>query len=735
MDPIATPVAAPAGISRRRLLATAAGAAGGLAVAVVVPLAAAGPAEAAVLRTAVGAWIVVGTDESITLRVPVTEMGQGIMTGLAQVMADELRVEWSRIRVVHAPVDAVHGGANASPWGRFTGGSLSMRLFAPGLQQAAADARERLIAAAAAAGLQGTLSAVDGRVTNGSASRTYGELAAAAATLKLPGRAPLNRYPKRYVGRSMPRVDLEAKVRGATVFGIDVFLPGMVFAAVRHCPTIGGTVANIGSPPAGTIAVVPVGTRAGEPANGIAAVAATTWDAMRAVNRVPVNWSLPADAAAHDSAAIAARARWLLDHGTPIVGEQAGDAAARAAGLAAPNVAVDATYSLPYLAHAPLEPLNCTVHFTPAGATTPPSCLVWAPTQAPDAVLATARSLCPAGTVVKVTNAFLGCGFGRKFEQDFIREAVQIALAVPGRPVKLTWPREQDMAYDQFRPMALSRIRAAASPASGRITAWTHRVVTPSIAFQRGAPAGTLDRSAVEGAIELPYALGPNLVEYVRHDAAIPVGYWRSVGFSINTFAVECAIDELAAALGRDPIQFRLDNLADPRMAEVLLALRTLSGWGSAPPAGRARGVAIAHGFGSWVAQAAEVSLNAATGALRVHQVWTAIDVGTAVNPDAIRGQVEGAVAQALSAALWGQQTFADGVPQARNYNRYRLLRLSEMPVIAVKVLQGGGVGGVGEPGVPCVAPAVANAHARLVGAAARRRALPFFPGATLGEL
>lgn len=565
--------AAPRGVTRRQMLVrTAAG--GGLMVGFALPRVGEALAQTSAPRVRLATWVVIGSDESVTLQIPATEMGQGIMTGLAQVMADELRVAWNRIRVVHAPVDAAHGGTNAGPWGRFTGGSLSTRLFAPGIRQASANAREMLIAAARAQGLAGTLRAEDGFVTDGTKSLSYGALAAAAAKIVLPGNAAVNAYSRTYVGKSMRRVDIPSKVDGSARFGIDTFLPGMVFAAVKHCPTVGGTVGNIGSKPAGALAVVPVGTRPGQRANGVAAVAATTWDAMRAARSVPVNWSLPVDAASNDSAAIDARAHELMIHAAPVVAEQSGSTAALGQGLAAPNRSIDATYSLPYLAHAAMEPLNCTVRYTPGS---PGSCEVWAPTQAPDLVAATARSLCPAGTAVKVTNTLVGGGFGRKFEQAFVHEAVQVALAVPGRPVKLTWPREEDFAYDQFRPMALSRIRAGVSPSTGRIAAWSHRIVTPSISAQRGADPGALDRSAVDGAVDLPYATGATLVEYVRHDATVPVGYWRSVGMSINTFAVESAIDELAASIGADPIEFRLANIDDPRMAEVLTALRSLS--------------------------------------------------------------------------------------------------------------------------------------------------------------
>jgi isoquinoline 1-oxidoreductase beta subunit len=260
--------------------------------------------------------------------------------------------------------------------------------------------------------------------------------------------------------------------------------------------------------------------------------------------------------------------------------------------------------------------------------------------------------------------------------------------------------------------------------------------VTPSISVQRGGNPNALDGSAVDGAIDLPYALNPVLVEYVRHDTTIPVGYWRSVGMSINTFAVESAMDELAAAIGWDPIQFRLNNLSDTRMTNVLTKLKALANWGTPAGSGRAQGVAIAAGFGSYVGQVAEISVNATSGAVTVHRISAVIDCGLAVNPDAIKAQIEGAVAQAVSATLYAQQTFVNGVPQVRNYSQYRLLRLRDMPQVDVQIIANGdATGGVGEPGVPCVAPAIANAHARLLGQAARKRALPFFPGSAGGGL
>lgn len=718
------------GLTRRDLLVRAA-AGGGFMIGAGVLGSPAAQAQA-VSETELTAWITIGSDESVLVLIPVTEMGQGTSTGLAQIVADELRVDWSHIDVEHAPVDPAHGGTNASPWGRFTGGSLGIRLFSPGLQQAAAKARQMLVMAAAARwGIPPEqCTAQAGRVSSALGQLSYGALASSAATMD-PGQVPLNQYPRTVVGTSKARLDIPDKVTGAAQFGIDVFFPGMLFAAVKHCPTVGGTVASVGSRPAGALAVVEVGATGTRAATGVAVIGVTTWDAMRAVKALAVQWQLPPDAASNDTAAINSRAAWLMANATPVVAEAANAGQLVTQLNASGSASVHATYQLPYLAHAALEPLNCTVYFDPARA----RCQVWAPTQAPDMVMQTARALCPAGVQIEVTNTLLGGGFGRKFEQDFVREALQVALAYPGFPIKLTWSREQDFAYDQFRPMALSRIDASASLASGRITAWSNRIVTPSIAAQRGADPAAVDHSAVEGAVNMPYLIDTRQIEYVRHDATIPVGYWRSVGLSLNTFAVECAMDELATALRIDPIQFRLNHLPDGRLKTVLLALRTLSGWAAPAASGRARGVAIAEGFGSYVGQVAEISVNSSSGAVTVHRVSTVIDCGTAVNPNAIQAQMEGAVAMAMSATLWAQQTFVKGVPQVTNYNRYPMVKLQNMPQVDVQIISGGGLGGVGEPGVPCVAPAIANAYAALRGAASRKRSLPFFPGSTMGGL
>jgi isoquinoline 1-oxidoreductase beta subunit len=668
---------------------------------------------------AVGAYVRIGADETVTVLIGSSEMGQGIMTGLSQLVADELVVPWSRVRAEHAPAAAAY--ANPLFRMQLTGGSTTMRGWYLPLRKAAAAAREMLLAAGAAA-LGKPVSACT--VANGKVwvigttrSVTYGQVAAAAGRLTPPTDPALRPAAKlQYIGRRMKRLDVPAKVTGKAVYGIDVRLPGMVYAAVKHAPQLGGKLAAVPARPAGSIAVVGLG-------NAVAVVSTDTWKAQRFLQEMPIRWTAPPVPADVDSAAIAAKAAALLASGPAVNAETVGNAAA---GYAAASKRIDATYSLPYLAHACMEPLNCTARVTPD------LCEIWAPTQGQGLAVFTAQAVTglPADKIV-VHTTFLGGGLGRKFEQDFIRQAVTVAKAV-GKPVKLTWFRGEDFANDQYRPMALVRVRAGVN-AAGDVTGWMVRSTSPSIAAQRRPNFTGVDASAVEGSVELGYAFKARRTDWVRHPAAVPVGYWRSVGHSINAFAVESAIDELAAAAGQNPLAFRRKLLAgDPRGLAVLDAAAALGAFSSSPPAGRARGIAYHESFGSRVATVLEVSAPA-TGGIRVHKAAVAIDCGTVVNPEQVEAQMESAVVHGLTAALWSEMTFVAGRVLQRNFHAYKMLRMAEMPVVSVKVIAGGDpLGGVGEPGVPPVAPALANAYARLTGR--RVRTLPFFPGTFGGE-
>ncbi len=699
-------------VDRRQVLTSA----GGLLLAFALPLT---PrvAEAAAGDIAVTAWIRVGTDERITILVGSSDMGQGVLTSLPQIVAEELMVDWDQVRSEHAPA----GAAYVNPVTRIqlTGGSMSVRGYYAALRTAGAAAREMLIAAGARSfGVNAdACEARGGKVFLKGTTRflTYGQLAPLASTLPVPTNPPL--VPEgsfRLIGKPVPRLDLPSKVDGSAIFGIDVRVPGMVYGAIKHSPKFGGVVSGKPTRPAGAIVVVPLG-------NAVAVVADNTWKAFRLASKLSVKWTIPASAASLDSKVIAGQAQSLQASGVPLIAEKVGDAGGALAGA---TRVVDATYDLPYLAHACMEPLNCTVRMDATG------CEIWAPTQAPGMAVATAAAITGLDpSKIQVHTTFLGGGLGRKFEQDFIAQAVTVAKAV-GRPVKLTWPREQDFTNDQYRPMALSRVRAGVD-ATGNVVGWMNRIVSPSILGQRRwlAP-GAVDSQAVDGAIRIPYLLGDRLVEYVPHPAGIPVGFWRSVGHSINTFVVESMVDELAFAAGIDPLTFRRRLLAaDPRSMNVLDAAAALANWDTPPPAGRARGIAIGWGFGSIVAQVAEISQPVA-GTMRVHKIACAVDCGRVINPDTVQAQMEGGIAHGLAAALWGRMTFTAGAAVQRNFNTYRMLRMREMPVVKVQVIESGGpIGGIGEPGVPPVAPALANALFRLNGQ--RIRTMPFFPNAS----
>jgi isoquinoline 1-oxidoreductase beta subunit len=656
-------------------------------------------------------------------------------------------VDWSQIHVAQWGVDPVVS--------YMTGGSSAVSGRYATLRNAGAAARELLIAGAMT--FTGdtnrhhyTAASAVVRHTPSGASWTYGALAERAATQTVPADLRLTDPTGfRLIGRRVARVDIPSKVDGSAKYGIDIWFPDMVFAAVKHCPTLGGTLASLPAKPASALAVVPLAAsdsrgkvRAGT-TNAVAVVATNTWLAMKLARSLNVGWTLPASTSDVDSAQILAQAQALMASGPALVAEPAppaGYTPATYAPVIEPQVAamlgapaVDATYTLPYLAHLPMEVPNCTVRIDYA-AGAPQGCEIWAPTQAASLVVPLAASLVgvPASQVT-VHTTFLGGGLGRKFELDYVSQAIQVAKQVKA-PVKLTWERPEDLGHDQYRPFAQVNVKAALD--TGRmIKAWSYRNVSQSILAQRGwLPPGAVDSQAVEGAVRLHYNVGAHVVEWVPLPAAIPVGFWRSVGASINAFAVESAIDELALAAGIDPFTFRYSHLTDDRARAVLWAADMMTSWRNALPAGHAWGVALAESFGTVVCEVAEVSQPTA-GSLKVHRVACVVDCGTAINPDSVEAQMQGGIVHALNAALWGQSTFTAGRAAQQNFNTYRVMRLSEMPQVTVQVMPSTNPpSGVGEPGVPPLAPALANAYARLPGGA-RVRTLPFFPGTRMGGL
>lgn len=701
-------------------------------------------------------FLTVASDNTVTLSIGASEMGQGSYSGLAQILSEELMADYARILTVQAP-PALTSPAPVGTAINTVGSSVTRTNFWK-VRDAGAAAREMLVQAAM--NRQGDLTRANYTVTNGvithtsGRSYTYGDVAVDASQLPVPVGAPL--VPEgqfKVIGRTMPRLDIPSKVDGSAVYGIDVRVPNMVYAVIKHCPTIGGTLATQPGTPSGMLAVVPTQVVAGTGRgaeqvgniNAVAVVGRDTWTTWQAAKRLSVSWTLPSNASTLNDANFDAQATALLTGGTPYVAGAAnppgtvytveGNRAATETAIAgSAKPPLDVTYSLPYVAHACMEVLNCTVDYVAND-----HCTIWAPTQSAKQLLtmATAITGLPADRIT-VNTTYLGGGLGRKAELDFVSQAIQVAMRI-GRPVKLMWPREEDFTHDQYRPMAKIRVQGGLTSGNG-VTGVAYRNVSPSILGQRGAVLlAPGDSQGIEGARDLPYNFGTRVTEWVAHPSPVPVGFWRSVGASLNTFAVESFIDELANQAKVDPYQFRRGLLTDSRWLAVLDAVAQLSGWGGAVPSGRFRGIAIGSAFGSIVAQVVEVS-SVTSLSLKVNRVWIALDCYVGVNPGQIEAQLTGGMVHGMNAALWGRQKFVNGVAQNKNFSANRMMRPSEMPTVAVTVIPNPAIldrrtaiGGVGELGVPTFAPALANAVFKATGQ--RVRSLPFFPTATMGGL
>ena len=698
-------------VSRRDFVKLSAGA--GLWVAFGGGKALAAPAAEAGLSPSV--WLHVGTDGVVTVYLAKSEMGQGSYTGMAVLVAEELEADWKRVRVVQADADARFGTMS-------TGGSSSVRRSYEPLRKAGAAAREMLVAAAAKrwAVAVSTCTAAEGAVHHAASGRRlgYGALAAAAAHEPVPADPALKAASAfRLIGRRVPRLDTPDKVRGRARFGIDVRVPGLLHAVVARPPVNGGAVkgydraAALRVPGVRLVAEVP---------SGVAVVAETTWAALRGREALAATYE-PGPNGSLDSAALSRLlAEATLDPEPP---RREGDVEQALAGAAR---RVEAIYELPLLAHATMEPMNCTADVRGGMAE------VWAPTQAPTwARSAVAEALGLPEEKVTLHVTFLGGGFGRRSMRDFPAEAALVSRAA-GAPVQVTWTREDDIRHDFYRPAGRNELRGGLDGA-GRLVAWHHLVRTPSIGQQlfgaarrsRGHP------DVVEGAADVPYTAGAVRVDCAIPEVGVKLGWWRSVYSSQNAFAEESFVDELAAAAGQDPVAFRLAHLPPGnRLRGALQLAAERAGWGRAVPAGRARGVACHSSFGSHVAEVAEVSLDGKR--IRVHRVVCAVDCGVAVNPDSVEAQIEGAVVYGLSAALRGEITLAGGAVVQGNFDDYEPLRMSEMPEVAVHLVQSAEApGGIGEPGLPPIAPAVANALFTLTGERLRR--LPLRPSARAG--
>jgi isoquinoline 1-oxidoreductase beta subunit len=706
---------------RREFLKAAALTTAGLVVAFYVPAgrryahAAENPASAPPLPQA-NAFLRIAPDDTVTVLLAHSEMGQGIWTSLPMLIAEELDADWNRFRVEHAPAAPVYANPVFGMQG--TGGSTSILSEFDRYRQVGAVARVLLVQAAAQRlGVSPSACRTEnGVVIAGDRRLRYGELALDAARLPMPETVAL-REPKdwKLIGRPTRRLDTPEKINGQAVFGLDVRFDGLLTAVVARCPTFGGKLRSFDDSAA---RAVPGVRKIVQVPSGVAVVADHFWAARQGREALRIDWDLGPGATLDTGVMLAEFRRLAGSAGKLAAG--AGDAPAV---LGAAQKTIDAEYVLPFLAHATMEPLNCAVRIGDG------LCEIWTGTQ-----FQTIDQMAAAGITglkpeqVKIHTTFLGGGFGRRATptSDWVREAVHVAKAA-GAPVKTVWTREDDMRGGYYRPMVLHRVRAAIG-SDGLPAAWDHTVVSQSV--NAGTPFESeikngIDPASVEGAADSPYlkAIANHRVQLHDYQAPIPVLWWRSVGHSHTAFVMESMVDELARAAGADPVDYRRRLLAkQPRLVGALDLAAAKAGWGSPLPAGRARGIALHQSFGSHVAQVAEVSVEG--GNIRVHRVVCAIDCGIAVNPATIEAQMESGIAFGLGATLASAITFKDGRVQQSNFDDYKVLRLPDMPKVEVHIVPSRErPGGVGEPGTPPIAPAVANAVAALTGQ--RLRELP----------
>ncbi len=626
-------------------------------------------------------------------------------------LAEELEVDLDAVRFEFAPADPAY--YNPALGLQVTGGSTSIRVGWEPLRKAGAAARAMLIAAAAERwGVPvGECRAENASVIHTASDRRagYGELAEAAAQQPVPEDVALKDPADfRLLGKRRRRLDTPYKVDGTAIFGIDVKRPGLLTATVARCPVYGGTVASYDDAAA---RAVPGVKDVVQISSGVAVVADNYWAALEGKRALKIEWD-EGEWAGQSSERISAHFQELAAE-PGVVARNDGDAEAA---LAQANRRLEAVYELPYLAHATMEPMNCTADVRADG------CDVWAPTQFQTGTRQRASEITGlAPEQVQVHTTYLGGGFGRRAETDFVDEAVETSKAV-GAPVKVVWSREDDTRHDFYRP-ASHHVLQGALDARGRPLAWTHRLVVPSIML-RWFPAmvqNGLDGEAVEGAVGLPYAIPNVYVDYHHAEVGVPVGFWRSVGHTHNAYVIECFMDELARAAGADPFEYRRRLLGGaPRHRRVLELAAEKAGWGGRLPSGRARGIAVHESFGSFVAQVAEVSI--ADGRPRVHRVVAAVDCGPTVNPGIIEAQIESAICYGLTAALYGAVDIEDGRAQQSNFHNYRMVRIDEMPAVEVHIVPStDSQGGIGEVGTPPIAPAVVNALHALRGQPIRR--------------
>jgi isoquinoline 1-oxidoreductase beta subunit len=709
---------------------------------------------------ALNGWIKIAKDGSVVLAMHRSEMGQGIHNALSMLVAEELDVPLSQIRLEQAGHDSIYGNVamfvgtlpfhplqsegvdkpfvvHGGEWivGKVarelgvnaTGGSSSVKDAWSHLRLAAATAKASLLLAAASQWKVplNEIKVKEGLLTHASGkSANYGEFAKAAAGQTPQNVAPKDRKDWTLIGKPSKRADVPSKTNGTAIFGMDVRLPNMLFASVVQVPQMGGTMVNFDAKEAlampGVVKCVELASKAGS-APGFAVVAKSTWHAKQAADKVKAQWAQRAEGAI-DTQGIEAQLieKLKTEKGYAFHDQGNADKAESSAARI-----IQAQYKAPYLAHATMEPMNCTAQFKGG------LLEIWAPTQVPGLARAAAAKVADVSEdKVKLNVTLLGGGFGRRLEADVVAQATQIAMALDGAPVQLVWTREEDMTHDFYRPMHVAQLSAAIN-AKGEVESlriksagdaisprWMSRVL-PALSGPIDAP----DKTTAEGLFDLPYGFANQHMAHVSTRMGVPIGFWRSVGHSHNAFFSESFIDELAFETKQDPVAFRLTLLTQtPRYAAVLKMAADKAKWGATLPSGHAHGVALHRSFGSIVAQVAEVSMK--EGVLRVHRVVCAIDCGTVVNPDTVAQQVESSVSFALSAALFGKIDIQEGVVQQTNFTNYPLVNLAQSPVVETWIIPSTQLPeGVGEPAVPPLAPAVANAMFKLTGQ--RVRSLP----------